>query len=155
MEENSWRGLVLAWANRLQITNQPAQQMIDFTDGKFFVAFMIKHLPFWKTKGQTKTETFAELEAGFKEEFTACSVVNMAGAMEGHEDELVKTLTLLMYLGAVKHLSQELSSSLQASPLICLMRYMKCDIFLATGWVHQRSTATVEMRSAGQSVVLV
>ena len=112
MEENSWRGLVLAWANRLQLTNQPAQQMIDFTDGKFFVAFMIKHLPFWKTKGQTKTETFAELEAGFQEEFTACSVVNMAGAMEGHEDELVKTLTLLMYLGAVKHLSQELSSSL-------------------------------------------
>ena len=149
MEENSWRGLVLAWANRLQLTNQPAQQMIDFTDGKFFVAFMIKHLPFWKTKGQTKTETFAELEAGFQEEFTACSVVNMAGAMEGHEDELVKTLTLLMYLGAVKHLGQELSSSLQAIPLICL-RYMKFDIFLATGWVYQRSTATVEMRSAGQ-----
>ena len=154
MEENTWRGLVLAWANRLQLTNQPAQQMIDFTDGKFFVAFMIKHLPFWKTKGQTKTETFAELEAGFQEEFTVCSVVNMAGAMEGHEDELVKTLTLLMYLGAVKHLSQELSSSLQAIPLICL-RYMKFDIFLATGWVYQRSTATVEMRSAGQSVVLV
>ena len=153
MEENSWRGLVLAWANRLQLTNQPAQQMIDFTDGKFFVAFMIKHLPFWKTKGQTKTETFAELEAGFQEEFTACSVVNMAGAMEGHEDELVKTLTLLMYLGAVKHLSQELSSSLQAIPLICL-RYMKFDIFLATGWVHQRSTATVEVRSAGQLAVL-
>ena len=129
--------------------------MIDITDGKFFAAFIIKHLPFWKTKGQTKTETFAELEAGFQEEFTACSVVNMAGAMEGHEDELVKTLILLMYLGAVKHLSQELSSSLQASPLICLMRYMKFDIFLATGWVHQRSTATVEMRSAGQSVVLV
>ena len=149
MEENSWRGLVLAWANRLQLTNQPAQQMIDFTDGKFFVAFMIKHLPFWKTKGQTKTETFAELEAGFQEEFTACSVVNMAGAMEGHEDELVKTLTLLKYLGAVKHFSQELSSSLQAIPLICL-RYMKFDIFLATGWVYQRSTATVEMRSAGQ-----
>ena len=80
MEENSWRGLVLAWANRLQLTNQPAQQMIDFTDGKFFAAFMIKHLPSWKTKGQTRTETFAELEAGFKEEFTACSVVNMAGA---------------------------------------------------------------------------
>ena len=154
MEENSWRGLVLAWANRLQLTNQPAQQMIDFTDGKFFAAFIIKHLPFWKTKGQTKTETFAELEAGFQEEFTACSVVNMAGAMEGHEDELVKTLTLLMYLGAVKHLSQELSSSLQAIPLICL-RYMKFDIFLATGWVHQRSTATVEVRSAGQLAVLV
>ena len=61
MEENSWRGLVLAWANRLQLTNQPAQQMIDFTDGKFFAAFIIKHLPFWKTKGQTKTETFVEL----------------------------------------------------------------------------------------------
>ena len=149
MEENSWRGLVLAWANRLQLTNQPAQQMIDFTDGKFFAAFMIKHLPAWKTKGQTRTETFAELEAGFKEKFTSCSVVNMASAMEGHEDELVKKLTLLMYLGAVKHLGQELSSSLQAIPLICL-RYMKFDIFLATGWVYQRSTATVEMRSAGQ-----
>ena len=149
MEENSWRALVLAWANRLQLTNQPAQQMIDFTDGKFFAAFMIKHLPFWKTKGQTKTETFAVLEAGFKEEFTACSVVNTAGAMEGQEDELVKTLTLLKYLGAVKHLSQELSSSLQASPLICLIRYMRLTIFLATCWVYQRSTAMVEMRSAG------
>ena len=128
--------------------------MIDITDGKFFAAFMIEHMPSWKTRGQTRTETFAELEAGFKEKFTSCSVVNMGGAMEGHEDELVKTLTLLMYLGAVKHLSQELSSSLQAIPLICL-RYMKFDIFLATGWVHQRSTATVEVRSAGQLAVLV
>ena len=124
--------------------------MIDITDGKFFAAFMMQHMPSWKTRGQTRTETFAELEAGFKEEFTSCSVVNMACAMEGHEDELVKTLTLLKYLGAVKHFSQELSSSLQAIPLICLMRYMKFDIFLATGWVYQRSTATVEMRSAGQ-----
>ena len=48
-----------------------------------------------------------------KNEFTTCSVVNTAAAMEGHEDELVKALTLLMYLGTVKHLSQELSSSLQ------------------------------------------
>ena len=87
MEENSWRGLVLAWANRLQLTNQPAQQMIDFTDGKFFAAFMMQHMPSWKTRGQTRTETFAELEAGFKEEFTSCSVVNMACAMEGHEDD--------------------------------------------------------------------
>lgn len=39
--------------------------------------------------------------------------MNTAAAMGGHEDELVKTLTLLMYLGTVKHLSQELSSSLQ------------------------------------------
>ena len=124
--------------------------MIDITDGKFFAAFMIEHMPSWKTRGQTRTETFAELEAGFKEEFTSCSVVNMACAMEGHEDELVKTLTLLKYLGAVKHFSQELSSSLQAIPLIFVMRYMKFDIFLATGWVYQRSTATVEMRSAGQ-----
>ena len=108
MEENSWRGLVLAWANRLQLTNQPAQQMIDFTDGKFFAAFMIKHLPSWKTKGQTRTETFAELEAGFREEFTACSLFNTAGAM----------------------------------------RYMRLMIFLAKGWVYQRSTATVEMCSA-------
>ena len=113
MEENSWRGLVLAWANRLNLTNQPAQQMIDFTDGKFFAEFMVKHLPSWKTKGQTSTETFSELQAGFKNEFTTCSVVNTPAAMEGHEDELVKTLTLLMYLGTVKHLSQELSSSLQ------------------------------------------
>ena len=124
--------------------------MIDITDGKFFAAFMMQHMPSWKTRGQTRTETFAELEAGFKEEFTSCSVVNMACAMEGHEDELVKTLTLLKYLGAVKHFSQELSSSLQAFPLICLMRYTKFDIFLATGWVYQRSTATVELRSAGQ-----
>ena len=64
MEENSWRGLVLAWANRLNLTNQPAQQMIDFTDGKFFAEFMAKHLPSWKTKGQTSTETFSELEVG-------------------------------------------------------------------------------------------
>ena len=52
-------------------------------------------------------------QAGFKNEFTTCSVVNTSAAMEGHEDELVKALTLLMYLGTVKHLSQELSSSLQ------------------------------------------
>ena len=52
-------------------------------------------------------------QAGFKNEFTTCSVVDTAAAMGGHEDELVKTLTLLMYLGTVKHLSQELSSSLQ------------------------------------------
>ena len=64
MEENSWRGLVLAWANRLNLTSQPAQQMIDFTDGKFFAEFMVKHLPSWKTKGQTSTETFSELEVG-------------------------------------------------------------------------------------------
>lgn len=62
MEENSWRGLVLAWANRLNLTSQPAQQMIDFTDGKFFAEFMAKHLSSWKTKGQTSTETFSELE---------------------------------------------------------------------------------------------
>ena len=64
MEDNSWCGLVLAWANRLNLTNQPAQQMIDFTDGKFFAEFMAKHLPSWKTKGQTSTETFSELEVG-------------------------------------------------------------------------------------------
>ena len=62
MEENSWRGLVLAWANRLNLTSQPAQQMIDFTDGKFFAEFMAKHLPSWNAKGQTSTETFSELE---------------------------------------------------------------------------------------------
>ena len=64
MEENSWRSLMLACANRLNLTNQPAQQMIDFTDGKFFAEFMAKHLPSWKTKGQTSTETFSELEVG-------------------------------------------------------------------------------------------
>ena len=153
MEENSWRGLVLAWANRLQLTNQPAQQMIDFTDGKFFAAFIIKHLPFWKTKGQTKTETFAELEAGFQEEFTACSVVNMAGAMEGHEDvgedvdpphvprrgQTPQSGALFLIAGKSAHMSDD----------------MKLEISLATGWVHQRSTAAVEMRSAGQLAVLV
>ena len=55
-----------------------------------------------------------------KNEFTTCLVVNTAAAMEGHEDELVKALTLLMYLGTVKHLSQELSSSLQVGLKVTL-----------------------------------
>ena len=33
--------------------------------------------------------------------------------MEGHEDEMTKVLTLLMYLGSVKHQDADLYNSLQ------------------------------------------
>ena len=60
--EDSWCKLVLAWANGLSLTPQPAQQLIDLTDGHFCSEFMKKHLPSWAAVGQTKTDTFKELE---------------------------------------------------------------------------------------------
>ena len=61
---DSWCKLVLAWANGLALTPQPAQQLLDFTDGHFVSEFMKKHLPSWEAVVQTKTDTFNKLEVG-------------------------------------------------------------------------------------------
>ena len=74
------------------------------------------------------------LQAGLRNEFSGGELVDCTKAAEGHEDEVrkaltlftlltssphlappqvLKALTLLMYLGTVKHLSQELSTTLQ------------------------------------------
>ena len=79
--------------------------------GKFFSEFMRIHLP-WETKGETRTDTFRELEvgrgglgmehnryvcqAGLRNEFTLCQVVDCVKVMEGHEDEVVKVRTLVI-----------------------------------------------------------
>ena len=48
-----------------------------------------------------------------RKEFPNCEVVSCRKAMEGHEDEMTKVLTLLMYLGSVKHQDPDLYDSLQ------------------------------------------
>ena len=57
-------------------------------------------------------------QAGLRKEFPNCSVVSCSKAMEGHEDEMTKVLTLLMYLGSVKHQDPHLINSLQVREAI-------------------------------------
>ena len=87
-----------------------------FLSGKFFAAFMTKYLP-WNSNSNSVSETFQQLEAGLRNEFPFGSVVRMNDARGGHEEELVKVMTLLMYLAAVKHLNPQLSATLQDSKL--------------------------------------
>ena len=77
---------------------------------------MSKYLP-WKSSSNTVSETFRELEAGLRNEFPFGPVVRMSDAKAGHEEELVKLVTLLMYLAVVKHHIPILADTLQDNKL--------------------------------------
>ena len=112
--EDSWSKVCTRWANSLELT--PVRELINLSDGKFIAAFMSKYLP-WKSNSSCVSETFQQLEAGLRKEFPFGSVVRITDAQHGHEEELVKVLTLLMYLAAVKHLNPDLSATLQDNRL--------------------------------------
>jgi len=112
--EDSWSKICTRWAHSLELS--PVRELTHLSDGKFFAAFMSKYLP-WNSSSNTPAETFQHLEAGLMNEFPFGSVVRMAEAQAGHEEELVKVVTLLMYLAAVKHLNPSLSATLQDSRL--------------------------------------
>ena len=84
--------------------------------GKFFAAFMGKFLP-WNSTSSTATDTFKKLEDGLRKEFPSGAVVRMSDAKAGHEEELVKLVTLLMYLAVVKHHNPSLADTLQDNKL--------------------------------------
>lgn len=78
--------------------------------GKFFAAFMSKYMP-WDSTSSTVSETFRLVEAGLRNEFPFGPVVRMADAQAGHEEELVRLVTLLMYLVVVNHRIPSLAST--------------------------------------------
>ena len=53
---------------------------------------------------ESTPQTWKQLANRFKEELPSLSV-NIDEAQRGHEDELVKSLTLTMFFGAVKHIN--------------------------------------------------
>ena len=53
------------------------------------------------------------MENGLRKEFPFGAVVRMSNAKAGHEEELVKLVTLLMYLGVVKHHNPSLANMMQ------------------------------------------
>jgi len=112
--EDSWSKICTRWAHSLELS--PVKELISLTDGKFFAAFMSKYLP-WKSSNNTVTETFRELEAGLRNEFPFGPVVRISDAKAGHEEELVKLVTLLMYLAVVKHHIPILADTLQDNKL--------------------------------------
>ena len=57
------------------------------------------------------------METLFGDEFPGGEVVKFEEARAGHEEELVKLVTLLMYLGTVKYPNQSLASHLQDGKL--------------------------------------
>ena len=57
------------------------------------------------------------METLFGDEFPGGEVVKFEEARAGHEEELVKLVTLLMYLGTVKYLNQNLATHLQDEKL--------------------------------------
>ena len=57
------------------------------------------------------------METLFREEFPGGEVVKFEEARAGHEEELVKLVTLLMYLGTVKYPNQTLATHLQDDKL--------------------------------------
>ena len=77
---------------------------------------MSKYLP-WNSSSSTISDTFRELEDGLRKEFPFGAVVRIADAKAGHEEELVKLVTLLMYLAVVKHHDSSLANTLQDSKL--------------------------------------
>ena len=66
-------------------------------------------------------------------EFPFGPVVRMAEAQAGHEEELVKVVTLLMYLAAVKHLNPSLSATLQDSRLFSKEVQLRFKCILQVG----------------------
>ena len=88
--------------------------------GKFLAAFAKKYLP-WNFVSESTPETWKHLADRFREELPSVSV-NMDEAQRGHEDELVKILTLMMYFGSVKHINdgsdkQDILSPMQDNKL--------------------------------------
>ena len=71
----------------------------------------------WKSCCSTPSETFEELEAGLSKEFPTSLTVKISDAEAGDEEELLKLLTLLMYLVLVKHPIPRLIDTLQDSNL--------------------------------------
>jgi len=112
--EDSWSKICTRWAHSLELS--PVKELISLTDGKFFAAFMSKYLP-WNSNSSTISDTFRDLEDGLRKEFPFGAVVRIADAKAGHEEELVKLVTLLMYLAVVKHHDSGLANTLQDSKL--------------------------------------
>jgi len=112
--EDSWIKICTRWAHSLELS--PVKELIALIDGKFFAAFMGKFLP-WNSTSSTVTDTFKELEDGLRKEFPFGAVVRMSDAKAGHEEELVKLVTLLMYLAVVKHHNPSLADTLQDNKL--------------------------------------
>ena len=63
------------------------------------------------------TQTFEELDIGLRKEFPCGSVIRIAEAKSGHEEELVKLITLLMYITAVKYQDVRIAQSRQDNKL--------------------------------------
>jgi hypothetical protein len=104
--------MAAVWSGSLQLTPRPARHLAHFANGRFFTEFMARFLP-WAAAGQTTAETYRELEVGLRAEFPFGEVVDCALAMEGDGQELLKALTLLLFLGTVRHHSKQLSDWLQ------------------------------------------
>ena len=82
------------------------------------------------------------METLFGDEFPGGEVVKFEEARAGHEEELVKLVTLLMYLGTVKYPNQNLASHLQDGKLFsrevqlrikCILQVKKSNFSVDSG----------------------
>jgi hypothetical protein len=107
-ESTTWSEVCLRWARGVNIV--PCIPSLGaLTDGKFFSEFMVQFLQ-KSTVQETTSQTFTELSNLLKEEFPNQCIVQVNEAAEGAEDEILKLMTLLMYLGSVEWRHPVLSS---------------------------------------------
>ena len=85
--------------------------------GKFFAQYITKYIASWSFSSNTASETWTQMERLFGQEFPGGEVIKFEEARAGHEEELVKIVSLLMYLGTVKYPNPSLASTLQDGKL--------------------------------------
>jgi len=98
--DEPWSKICIKWIGLLKL--DPCTEIISLTDGKFFLSFMKQYLNLDK-ECFTISQTFEAVGTTLQNEFPSPNLVSLSDAQQGHEEELVKVITLFMYLAVVKY----------------------------------------------------
>jgi len=98
--DEPWSKICIKWIGLLKLV--PCTEILSLTDGKFFLRFMKQYLNF-HNECFTTSETFEAVRTTLRNEFPFPDLVSLSDAQQGHEEELVKVITLFMYLAVVKY----------------------------------------------------
>jgi len=98
--EEPWSKICIKWVGLLKLA--PCTDILSLSDGKFFLSFMKLYLNLDRDCF-TISETFGCIGKTLRNEFPFPDLVKLKDAQQGHEEELVKVITLFMYLSVVKY----------------------------------------------------
>jgi len=98
--DEPWSKICIKWIGLLKLVR--CTEILSLTDGKFFLRFMKQYLNF-HNECFTTSETFEAVRTTLRNEFPFPDLVSLSDAQQGHEEELVKVITLFMYLAVVKY----------------------------------------------------